>query len=189
MRKMFLTFVLLFAIANIEALPKIPYTNGGHCDKSSQGVLRITVVSEEPITTALEFNLNLIGPETITAQCLLEGQSTNKPIISPSDKTIETGIPGTSSDKGEGIFDSNLEKTDKASSDKGDEVFDSTLEDQNSDDEEDFDSTQAPENAADPADGNGRLRRLENSYSNQYEIYCSYQPPKVQGNFKEEISK
>ena len=189
MRKMFLTFVLLFAIANIEALPKIPYTNGGHCDKSSQGVLRITVVSEEPITTALEFNLNLIGPETITAQCLLEGQSTNKPIISPSDKTIETGIPGTSSDKGEGIFDSNLEKTDKASSDKGDEVFDSTLEDQNSDDEEDFDSTQAPENAADPADGNGRLRRLENSYSNQYEIYCSYQPPKVQGNFKVEADE
>ena len=187
MRKMFLTFVLLFAIANIEALPKIPYTNGGQCDKSSQGVLRITVVSEEPITTALEFNLNLIGPETITAQCLLKG---HKPIISPSDKTIETGIPGTSS---EGIFDSNLEKTDKASSDKGDEVFDSTFEDQNSDlasDEEVLDSTQAPENDGadgnDAADGNvaGGLRRLENSYSNQYEIYCSYQPPKVQGNFK-----
>ena len=34
MRKMFLTLVLLFAIANIEAVPNIPYTNGGQCDKS-----------------------------------------------------------------------------------------------------------------------------------------------------------
>jgi len=122
MKKFLTIYVLLFAFANISCDVTIFSAIQDQCSPLGEGILSLTLESNSPITTPMNFKITLKGSSDIEAVCEMEGFPSDL-IHGPSDTIIVDSskeVPKTGIDESDminlssdnEIFDSNLENSD-----------------------------------------------------------------------------